>query len=217
MSLAELLIACADARERQLGVAMPGIVISYDSGTRTASVRPAVNRLVPASDTPDEDVSETIPALQNVPVCWPRGRNFSLVGTLLPGDPILLICMDRDISSWRASGAVSDPLDTRTHSWASAVAIPGLMPDAPSFVPAPTDAAALASSVLAELQAVKADLADVRAAFNGHTHAGAFGGTGSAAALTSGPTTAPAGVPPVSISAPHTPGSVASSVLLLGG
>jgi len=145
LTLGEVLTDAADARERHFGVALPGIIVSYDSGTQTASVQPAVNRWVPDESSPDEDLSEPLPVLQSVPVMWPKGRNFAFAGTLSAGDPVLLVCIDRDMSGWRSSGAQSDPQDARLHDWASAVAIPGLVPSTTSFSPAPTDAAALAN------------------------------------------------------------------------
>ena len=145
LTLGEVLTDAADARERHFGVALPGIIVSYDSGTQTASVQPAVNRWVPDESSPDEDLSEPLPVLQSVPVMWPKGRNFAFAGTLSAGDPVLLVCIDRDMSGWRSSGAQSDPQDARLHDWSSAVAIPGLVPATTSFSPAPTDAAALAS------------------------------------------------------------------------
>lgn len=145
-----------DGREAALGKALPGTVVSYSAGSKTCSVQPAVHRLVPFDDDPDTDDFEVLPVLQNVPVCWPKGRNFSIEGTLSAGDPVLLVCMDRDISKWRSSGVPSEPADARQHSWASAVAIPGLVPDVASFTPAPTDAPALASKMDLIFQAISA-------------------------------------------------------------
>jgi hypothetical protein len=144
LTLAEVMNNAADARERHFGVALPGIVLSYDAATQTASIQPAVNRWVPDESSPDEDLSEPLPALQSVPVMWPKGRNFSVTGTLAAGDPVLLVCIDRDMSGWRTSGAQSDPQDARLHDWSSAVAIPGLVPSTSPFS-VPSDAAALAN------------------------------------------------------------------------
>lgn len=70
---------------------------------------------------------------------------------------------------------------------------------------------ALAQKVLDELNDVKADLDAVKSTFDTHTHAGAFGGTGSAPALTSAPSSSPAGTPAIAIPTPHTPASVAAT------
>lgn len=76
---------------------------------------------------------------------------------------------------------------------------------------APTDFAALATRVLAELEAVKEDLDGFKETFDLHTHAGLFGGTASAAALTSPPSANVAGLPATAFPEPHTPESVAAS------
>jgi len=202
LTLAEVMNSAADARERHFGVALPGIVLSYDSATQTASIQPAVNRWVPDESSPDEDLSEPLPALQSVPVMWPKGRNFSVTGTLAAGDPVLLVCIDRDMSGWRTSGAQSDPQDARLHDWSSAVAIPGLVPSTSPF-PVPSDAAALASLVLARLNALVSSVNTLVANYNSHTHAVAALGTSS---TTSVPGTTAA-----------SPASVASTILKLGG
>ena len=53
-----------------------------------------------------------------------------------------------------------------------------------------------AASLIARADKVDAELEKLKTAHNGHTHAGLLGGTGSAAALTSGPTESTAGTPP---------------------
>lgn len=135
-----------DARLSRTGVATPGTVVSYDAASATCTVRLGVHRLVPSANDADLDDVEEHPALQDVPVCWPVGRGFQVLGTLSPGDSVLLVCMDRDISGWRRTGQPAEPEDARVHSWSSAVAVPGLVP-AQSPFPAPGDAAALASKV----------------------------------------------------------------------
>ncbi|HMI92797.1 MAG TPA: phage baseplate assembly protein [Polyangiales bacterium] len=70
---------------------------------------------------------------------------------------------------------------------------------------------ALAQKVLDGFNAVKADLDGFKAKFDSHTHAGAFGGTGSAAALTTPPASAPVGTPLIVFPSPHTPASVAAT------
>ncbi len=135
----------------ELGVAQPGIVVSYANGK--ATVKPGVYKLLPALDDDDIDAVEETPNIPDVPVLWPRGRNFSIAGTLSPGDPVLLVCLDRDPSGWRASGQPSEPSDTRVHHWSNAVAIPGLLSNRTAFPPL-SDAPALASKMDAIFQAI---------------------------------------------------------------
>jgi hypothetical protein len=142
------------AASEDTAVAMPGNVVSYANGI--ATVRVGVRRLVPAEDNEYEDVPEELPVIPGVRVMWPAGRGFEIRGTLLPGDPVLLLVCDRDISAWLRSGSVSDPEDSRVHSWGGGVvAIPGLRHDGATFTPAPVDAAALASRVDAIVAALK--------------------------------------------------------------
>jgi hypothetical protein len=54
---------------------------------------------------------------------------------------------------------------------------------------------ATAGALIARADRVDAELEKLKTAHNGHTHAGALGGTGSAPALTSGPTESAAGTP----------------------
>lgn len=133
-----------DRRMNSIAKALPGVVVSYDADSKTCSVKPAVHRLVPTAYDENEDYVEEIAVIPNVPVAWPCGRNFRVVGTLSPGDSVLLVACDRDISGWRRSGKASEPDSAQKHSWSSAIAIPGLEPDGEGFGE-PGDAAALAS------------------------------------------------------------------------
>lgn len=166
---AQVISMAIDRKLRAVGKALPGTVVSYDAVTETCVVRPGVNRLVPSvqDDVPDD--FEELPALQDVPVMWPRARGFSLVGSLGSGDTVFLVCCDRDISGWRATGQPSDPEDVRQHSWGSVVAIPGLVPDTNPFT-TPGDAAALASRVEAELNSLRSAIETLRLAYTTHTH-----------------------------------------------
>lgn len=152
-SWAEIIRGYVAEGTADVGVAIPGNVVSYSNGL--ASIRPGVRKLVPDEDNPDFDYPEASPVIPSVPVIWPRGKNFQIVGTLDAGDPVLLICADYDISAWMRSGQLSDPEDARGHSWGhGAVCIPGLVPDIGWSASAPTDAAALASKVDAFARAI---------------------------------------------------------------
>jgi hypothetical protein len=157
ISLAQVIGNAADRRANDLAVSLPGIVVSYNPATETATIKPGVSRLVPSVEDPDDDVVEELPAIHDVPVAWYRARGVSIVPPvgLTPGDPVTLLCMDRDISAWLRSGALSEPDDARSHSWANAIAIPGLVPSSNPFT-APVDAAALASKLDAIFQAISA-------------------------------------------------------------
>ncbi len=156
ISIGEAVNDALDARDRRLSKALPGTVVTYNAATKTATVKPGVHRLVPSVSDPDDDEIEELPAIPDVPVCWPVGRGFAItpgIG-LLPGDPVLLVCCDRDISGWLRTGTPSDPDDARLHSWGSAVAIPGLVHSA--YANTPVDAAALASRLDTIFRAISA-------------------------------------------------------------
>ncbi len=139
---------------RNFAVAQPGTVISYDEASQTCSVQPGVHRLVPSIEDNDEDVVEELPSVQRVPVCWLVGRGIQVKGTLSKGDSVLLVALDYDPSGWLRSGSPQPPDDARTHHWANAVAIPGLVP-AQSPFPTPGDAAVLASKLAIELASMR--------------------------------------------------------------
>lgn len=144
-------------------VATPGVIVSYNAGSRTCTVKPGVHRLVPVEGEDELDRVEEYAAIQNVPVCWLVGRGIQVNATLAAGDPVLLIATDRDISAWRRTGQASEPDDARVHTWASCVAIPGLVPNT-NPIPAPTDAAALAGAVASEFNTIAAALDTIAAA-----------------------------------------------------
>jgi hypothetical protein len=185
---------------RNLGKCCPGNVVSYDSATETATIRLGVHRLVPSWGNEEVDEVEELPALVSVPVAWYRARGVSIVGDLGPGDPILVVCCDRDISAWRRSGAPAEPDDSRVHSWSSAVALPGVQADVEGFE-APGDAAALASAVFAELDALRTKVHQLATAMNTHVHPDpASGNTGTSS---------------ITVTAPAAIGDVASTILLV--
>ncbi len=154
-TLASVINRAIDSRLRLTGVSLPGTVVSYDEDSQSCAVKPGVHRLVPSREVDGEDVVEVLPTIQGVPVCWLVGRGIQVKAKLEPGDTVLLICLDRDADGWMDTGQPAEPGDARNHSWANAVAIPGLVPSTSPF-PAPTDAAALASYLDALITALKA-------------------------------------------------------------
>lgn len=151
-TLTDVLEAHLGGYANNFGVATPGIVVKVNntagltSYTKSITVQPAVHKLVESEEDEDEDEVEEYSPLQEVPVVWPQGRGFRMRGKLLPGDTVLLVCLDRDASAFMRTGQASEPEDVRTHDWAHCVALPGLVPDTSPY-PAPADAAALASKL----------------------------------------------------------------------
>ena len=100
-----------------LHVAMPGIIQSYDSATRTASVQPALRRQTPFGDI------LTAPLLQQVPVFLPS-PDFAVV----PGAHCLLIFADFCIDGWYESAQPVLPPSPRQHDLSDAFALVGFFP-----------------------------------------------------------------------------------------
>jgi hypothetical protein len=122
---AEALARVLEARLRDLHVALPGRVESYDSAKQTATITPMVRRVMPGTSEDSPDVMEDLPGLQSVPVEWMEAGDFYIHLPLKAGDTGLLIFNQWDPSRWRTSGEVSDPVDHRLHHPAHAVFLPG--------------------------------------------------------------------------------------------
>jgi hypothetical protein len=76
------------------------------------------------ADDSDALLTEDRPVMYEVPVVWPSGGAGYWHPGLEEGDEVMVVCSDVDFSSWRATGATSDPSDKRPHRYASAVAFP---------------------------------------------------------------------------------------------
>lgn len=126
ITLEMLLERHRDAMAEELHTAMPGRVESYDAESQTADVKPMIRRAIPRAD--GTIARDEMPVIRAVPVCHPRWGDFFVHAPLAAGDFVMLVVCERDLAQWRQTGALSDPLDTRAHHLAHAVAIPGLYP-----------------------------------------------------------------------------------------
>lgn len=187
LTLEEVFRLAMDGRLAQLNTAMPGRVQSYNAAKQTADIKPTLKRAVP---TPDGDyILEELPVIPSVKVIHPGGTDWALHIPIATGDTVQLIINQWDHSEWSRTGEVVGPADKRDFSLAHAVALPGLRLDSKPITGAsatnttlhhssgfaitvtPTtfevggngDAAALASKVLTELQALVST-------FNSHVH-----------------------------------------------
>lgn len=213
----------------EIRVAMPAVVQAYDATKQTVDVQPLLQELQKNDDGTTQPV--TLPVVPSVPVVFPGGGGFRVTFPIQQGDIVLLVCADRSIDRWSAGsgGQPVDPVALTRHMLADAFAIPGVHPLGAPLQSAPTvgatlgqdnglqvtfmpnhievggksDAAALASSVLSQLQALITT-------FNSHTHDIAVtgvqvgSGTGVGSAATPSPSAAAATNP-------------ASTQLLVGG
>jgi hypothetical protein len=115
-----------DAMERRLTevhTAMPGIVESFDPLTMTCTVQPAIKRKYQ-----DAVLATSLPLINKVPVCFPRGGGAYISVPLAQGDTGLIVFSERSIDLWQSLGGTIDPLDARKHHLSDAIFIPGLAP-----------------------------------------------------------------------------------------
>lgn len=101
--------------------AMPGIVEAYDPATNKATIQPALNKAYETGPVP-------MPIMENVPVMFQSGSNFSINFPINVGDYVLLVFCERSIDLWKSVGGQVTPDDPRKFHLSDAVAIPGLMP-----------------------------------------------------------------------------------------
>lgn len=126
-STAETFRRILEAFSQDLHTGIPGTVKSYDVGSQTATVEVGVQRVRQADDEDqDEDVPETLPILQGVPVAWPRAGGFFIHWPMGAGDEVWLLFSEADINAWREAGGVVDPGVGTRHGLSGVVALPGM-------------------------------------------------------------------------------------------
>lgn len=118
-TIVEALEGLIEARLRDVRVAVPAQVVSYDRTIQAASVQP----LIQDGYTKEDGTRgvETMPQIPRVPVMFP-GDRYDLV----KGDTVLLIISHASLDKWKSKGGVTDPLTDRHHDMSDAMAIPGL-------------------------------------------------------------------------------------------
>jgi hypothetical protein len=115
--------------KRDLRVAMPGKIVSYDAGTQLASVQPQIRREIRQLADDRGRVFDDMPIIPAVPVCFPRFGPWFMSFPIAAGHHCLLIVNDQDLTRWRETGEVGDPYMPSSHHIADAVAVPGLFPE----------------------------------------------------------------------------------------
>jgi len=126
-TLSEVIRAAIDSRLRDVHVALPGRIESYDASEQKADVKPMVGELLPTRA--GREIEESLPVIPNVPLVFPRGGGFYLTLPMRPGDFVLLVVNERSIDTWiSGDGDEKSPDDFRTHNLSDAVALAGLYP-----------------------------------------------------------------------------------------
>lgn len=121
----EALDELVDQALGRINVALPAVVLSYDEGTNTCTVRPAVRAHYIDEDT-EERIAVRMPPIPRVPVATPMfGGLFELECPLAAGDHVLLLFADRSIDEYVATGGADNtPQDVRRFDLTDAVALP---------------------------------------------------------------------------------------------
>lgn len=106
-----------------LRCASPAIIQSFDPTTQTAKVQPAINDRRKENG---EIKSEQLPLLNDVPVIFPKCKDFAITLPIQEGDFCLLVYCDSCIDAFIQNGVQSEQVETRHHDLSDAIAIVGL-------------------------------------------------------------------------------------------
>ncbi|MFW6031643.1 MAG: Gp138 family membrane-puncturing spike protein, partial [Myxococcota bacterium] len=128
-----------DQWKRDLRVATPGQIRSYDPSAQTADVQPQIRRELRRLSDERERVFDDMPIIPNVPVCFPRFGPWFVSFPIADGDYCLLLVCDQDLTRWREQGRTGDPYMPSSHHISDAVAVPGLFPEAAALSDAHAD------------------------------------------------------------------------------
>lgn len=121
---------------KDVHTSMPGIIVSFDAVTQTASVQPAIKRIFKElkADSSEILAPADLPVLINVPIQFPRGGGFSITLPVEQGDECLLVFCERTIDGWHERGGVQLPTAKRFFSLSDATAFVGIS-SVPNKVP----------------------------------------------------------------------------------
>ena len=114
----------SDAVSANLRVAMPGIIESYDAEAMTVVVQPTGQEAFRLADGGTE--TSNLPLLEDVPVHYPRGGDFTLTFPIRKGDECLVVFCDRCFDSWHQSGGIQTQTESRMHDLSDAIALVGV-------------------------------------------------------------------------------------------
>jgi len=104
---------------KNLHTCTPGIIVSFDSSTQTATVQPAIQRVFTGGVV-------SLPLCLDVLVAFPGGGDFHMTFPVKPGNECILWFSERCIDSWNESGQLHPPAEYRMHDLSDGLCIVGL-------------------------------------------------------------------------------------------
>lgn len=189
---AEMLDAVLTSRLIDVHTMLPATVTLFNIALQTVNVELGVRRIL-ETETGDQ-VSEDLPALQNIPVAQPRTNDFYVSFPIAEGDTGMVLFSEAAIDQWRSKGGVTSPGDNRRHSLTGGVFVPGLVTTTNPLVPiTEADPSAMVvgakgAGVIKLGSGLAAEPMVLGLAFavewSAHVHASPFGPTGVTAPLT---------------------------------
>ena len=109
-----------DQFAKELNIALPGNIITYDAETKRALVQPSINVLF------TDRSEQRRPPIVDVPFVWPSTGGYIVHAPVRKNDPVMLIISQRGITrfkeTYRISSCADDP---GVMSMRDAIAIPG--------------------------------------------------------------------------------------------
>lgn len=123
-ALDDVILAAISQSNLRLRVCVPCSVLAV-TACQQVDVQPTLKvRYAAATEAVD------MPAVSNVPVCFPMGQNYRIKVPIAVGDLGLLIFADRSLDKWKdlSSAQTVSPDDVRAHQLTDAVFVPGLVP-----------------------------------------------------------------------------------------
>src|SRR3990167_2553841 len=125
-TMGTLLRRTAELALRQMRVAIPAVVVSFDATKATCSAQPLIKEPQQAGGHAAD------PALSDVPVIYPGSATSRVRWPLAKGDTVLLVFLDRAADGWILSLLLPEatapkehaPAERRWHDYTDAIAIP---------------------------------------------------------------------------------------------
>lgn len=114
-----------DNLSREVRVAIPCQVVSFDATKQTIVAQPLVREKIIDRATGSIDWM-TLPQLVDVPVMFPQAGNMVLTMPVTPGDEVTVLFADTCIDAWWFSGGIQNWMDRRRHDLSDGIAILGI-------------------------------------------------------------------------------------------